>query len=82
MQENNDRHTQRGRRGAAEDTRDYMSDGAPAGDEDEETDSSAGELVGANGGITPEIMTPSLVIESAEGTTVNLPCKVVEEFRK
>lgn len=65
-----------------DDTRDYLSDGAATGDDDEETDTSADETAGTNDEVTPIIITTGLVVDSAEGTTVNLPCKVVKSSRK
>lgn len=58
--------------GSIDGTDDYLADGAPASDDDEDLDV---EPV-SNDGIPPAILTTGLVIEAAEGTTVNLPCKV------
>jgi len=64
-----------------EDT-DYMADGA-ANDEDEDLESD--QVESAEGGGVPVIQTSGLVVETVEGTTVNLPCKVVNgsgKYRK
>lgn len=72
------RQVQRNRRGS-DDTKDYMADGAPVSDDEEDQEVPA-ESTG--GGVTPTIVTSGLVVETAEGTTVNLPCKVTDGSRK
>lgn len=58
-----------------------MSDGAGPGDEEDESD--GGDSTGVGGGnVTPVIVTSGLVVETTEGTTVNLPCKVTVGSRK
>lgn len=58
---------------------DYLSDGAGNDeDEDESQDGSADAV----GNTLPVIQTSGLVVETIEGTTVNLPCKVINGSSK
>jgi len=59
-----------------------MSDGAGPGDEDDESDGAVGGDSTGGGNVTPVIVTSGLVVETTEGTTVNLPCKVTVGSRK
>lgn len=56
-----------------------MADGAgPTSDEDEDLEGQEElEKSGSNNHLQPSILTSKLIVETAEGTTVNLPCKVV-----
>lgn len=74
------RQVQRNRRGS-DDTRDYMADGAPVSDDEEELDVPA-ESTGGGVSVTPTILTSGHVVKTSEGTTVNLPCKVADGSRK
>lgn len=53
----------------------FLADG-PGSDEDEDSESQDASLDGA-GNTLPVIQTSGLVVETIEGTTVNLPCKVL-----
>lgn len=53
---------------------DYQNDGASTDDEDAEPEADGGN----NSSAPPRILTTGLIVETAEGTTVNLPCKVSE----
>lgn len=57
------------------DNTDYLADGAGS-DEDEDSESQDASPDGA-GNTLPVIQTSGLVVETIEGTTVNLPCKVL-----
>lgn len=65
---------------------DYQSDGAIAGnddDEDLETEPGGGyNGPGTAGGPPPKILTTSQTMYTVQGTTVNLPCLMSEGFRK
>ncbi|KAL4135037.1 hypothetical protein QTP88_006703 [Uroleucon formosanum] len=52
---------------------DYMGDGT-VGDEDEDSEEASPDASGSN--TMPSILTSGLVVETIEGTTVNLPCKI------
>lgn len=56
-----------------------MSDGAAANDEEDESEGAGGDSAGD---VTPVIVTTGLVVETIEGTTVHLPCKVTVGSRK
>lgn len=71
---------QRNRRGT-DDTGDYLADGAPASDDEEESEVPV-DSTGGGGSVKPTILTSGLGVETAEGTTVNLPCKVTDGSRK
>lgn len=57
------------------DAGEFLSDG-PGSDEDEDSESQDASPDGA-GNTLPVIQTSGLVVETIEGTTVNLPCKVL-----
>ncbi|XP_027849832.2 neural cell adhesion molecule 1-like isoform X1 [Aphis gossypii] len=57
------------------DAREFLADG-PGSDEDEDSESQEASPDGA-GNTLPVIQTSGLVVETIEGTTVNLPCKVL-----
>lgn len=60
---------------------DYQNDGANTGvDDDEDAESDTGGV--NNSSAPPRILTTGLIVEAAEGTTVNLPCKVSERSCK
>lgn len=61
--------------GGDEDAGEFLSDG-PGSDEDEDSESQDASPDGA-GNTLPVIQTSGLVVETIEGTTVNLPCKVL-----
>lgn len=71
-----DRQHRLAQRDTEEDTRNYMSDGAGPGDEEDESDGAVGGDSTGGGNVTPVIVTSGLVVETTEGTTVTLPCKV------
>lgn len=58
---------------------DYMGDGT-ASDEDEDSEETSPDAGGAN--TMPSILTSGLVVETIEGTTVNLPCKIANSSGK
>jgi len=70
--QNDDYRLQRIRR--EEKSTDYLSDG---GGSDEDEDESQDASADATGNSLPVIQTSGLVVETIEGTTVNLPCKVL-----
>lgn len=58
---------------------DYMGDGT-VGDEDEDSEEASPDAGGSN--TMPSILTSGLVVETIEGTTVNLPCKIANASGK
>lgn len=72
---------QRNRRGSTQlnINNDYVADGSATADDD---DDSEAEAPSAGADVQPAILTSPLAVETAEGTTVNLPCKVTERSRK
>lgn len=71
----NDYRLQRVRRQNGDDYGEFLADG-PGSDEDEDLESQDASPDGA-GNTLPVIQTSGLVVETIEGTTVNLPCKVL-----
>lgn len=72
---------QRNRRGSTQldIDNDYVADGAPTADDDDEPEA---EAPAAGAGVQPAILTSPLAVDTAEGTTVNLPCRVTQGSRK
>jgi hypothetical protein len=58
---------------------DYLSDGAGIDEDEDESQDGSAEAVGNS---LPVIQTSGLVVETIEGTTVNLPCKVINGSSK
>lgn len=58
---------------------DYVADGAATADDDDDPEAEAPSV---SAGVQPAIITSPLAVDTAEGTTVNLPCRVTQGSRK